>query len=85
MTDQLSAMRGVDYRAKSKGIVLIVARPFENFRDAEQALHRVGRFGDSCSRYKLKGFDIVNNELAQRAYSRMFCFVHSRMWGKPTY
>ena len=70
-------MRGIDYRAKNKGVVLIVTRPFDNYRDAEQALNRVGRFGDSCSRYKLQGFDIVDEELAMRAYARMLCFTHS--------
>jgi hypothetical protein len=47
-------MRGFDYRAKTKGITLIIAAPFSNQRQALQGLNRVGRFGDPCKRYIAK-------------------------------
>jgi len=41
-------MRGFDYRAPSKGIALIIAKLFKSKRDYNQALLRVGRYGDTC-------------------------------------
>ena len=62
-------MRGVDYRAPRTGITLLVTRPFYNFRDAEQALLRVGRFGDKCYRFRLRGFDLVDPLSASNSYA----------------
>ena len=42
-TDKTTAMRGLDYRAPSNGIQLLVCRSFANQREAEQAAYRVGR------------------------------------------
>ena len=53
-------MRGMDYRAKNKGIALIVAASFGNRRAAMQGLSRVGRFGDQCKRIGLKNVHLVD-------------------------
>ena len=42
------AMRGINYRAPLNGISLLVAKSFENVREADQGMKRVGRFGDPC-------------------------------------
>ena len=45
-------MRGFDYRSE-QGIHLLVARNFSSIRHKDQALTRVGRFGDLCERSRL--------------------------------
>jgi hypothetical protein len=45
---QEESMRGIDYRAPLNGITLIVAKSFENAREADQGLKRVGRRDDPC-------------------------------------
>ncbi len=46
-----SAMRGLDYRSSDKiQMTLIVAKSFNNKREAMQGYHRVGRLGDKCLR-----------------------------------
>jgi hypothetical protein len=45
-TDQ--SMRGVDYRAPTTGITLVIGKSLPNAREAQQALKRVGRLNDSC-------------------------------------
>lgn len=60
VVDAEQMMRGVDYRSDSRGLVLLVAKSFTSKRDAEQGLARVGRFGDVCVRYKVKGCDLVD-------------------------
>jgi len=44
-------LRGIDYRG-SVGIDLILDKQFAGVREAQQALHRVGRNGDKCRRFK---------------------------------
>ena len=39
----LEAMRGIDYRAPTKGIILLICKPFSHKREANQAGYRVGR------------------------------------------
>jgi len=58
-----SYMRGTDFRAPTHGITLILAKSFESERDAEQALARVGRFGDRCTRLLVYGVTLVDQEL----------------------
>ena len=41
-------MRAIDYRAKTKGIDLIVAKSFSTNRQLQQGLGRVGRNNDPC-------------------------------------
>ena len=54
-------MRGVDYRASTHGISLVIADSFENHREATQGLCRLGRFQDPCRRYLVSGVDLVGN------------------------
>lgn len=39
-------MRGLDYRSKNVKMALVIAKSFENQREAVQGFNRVGRFGD---------------------------------------
>ena len=41
-----NAMRGIDYRSASVRMTLVLAKSFENMREAMQGYNRVGRFGD---------------------------------------
>ena len=43
-------MRGFDYRCDT-GIVLLLARQLDSERASQQALCRVGRYGEFCARY----------------------------------
>jgi hypothetical protein len=59
-SDKQKSMRGVDYRATSIGIHLLLCAPFSNKRELIQAAMRVGRQGDQCQRFKLKGLVLVD-------------------------
>ena len=61
-------MRGIDYRAPVNGITLIVAKSFENSREADQGLKRVGRQNDPCHRILLKGVPLIDPVL-EAAYN----------------
>jgi hypothetical protein len=52
-------MRGYDYRSE-EGLALFIAKSFENAREAQQGLGRVGRFGDPCKRYIKEGVNLVD-------------------------
>ena len=56
-------MRGIDYRSEKIGANLFLASSFANQRDVMQALGRVGRNGDPCARYGLKGVDLIDPAL----------------------
>ena len=47
-------MRGIDYQAEVEGIELLICAPFSNERAYQQALNRVGRNGQPCTRYIIK-------------------------------
>ena len=50
----LDLLRGFDYHSTQKdGIALLVARSLPSSREVRQALGRVGRNGQLCSRYML--------------------------------
>ena len=51
VTDELY-MRGIDYRAPTLGLDLMIDATFSSDRAYAQGLARVGRFGDPCERYK---------------------------------
>jgi hypothetical protein len=65
---QKESMRGIDYRAPLNGITLIVAKSFENAREADQGLKRVGRQDDPCCRILLKGVPLID-PLLEDAYN----------------
>jgi hypothetical protein len=75
------AMRGLDYRSKSVPMALILAKSFENQREAMQGYNRAGRFGDSCTRTCFSDIPIINAEAAFRAKMQGFKFV-TQMKGK---
>jgi hypothetical protein len=54
------AMRGFDYRGNM--VTLILAKSFENEREAMQALNRVGRFGDDCKRILLESVPLLDDD-----------------------
>ena len=68
-------MRGVDYRATQFGLNLLIAAPFENSREAMQGLCRVGRFGDRCERYILKGVELIDEERNNMYLKKLFKFT----------
>ena len=55
-------MRGFDYRTSDRsGIALLLCHGFPTQRSLYQGLGRVGRFGDPCKRFVLKGIELVNS------------------------
>ena len=54
-TKEQATMRGLDYRAPVNGISLVIAKSFVTERDLNQAMVRVGRHGDKCTRYCVVG------------------------------
>ena len=61
-------MRGIDYRSYTGSIMFVVAAPFENYREAMQALQRVGRYGDSYIRMRVEGVELIDSDL-EHAYN----------------
>jgi len=68
-------MRGTDFRAPKTGLTLIVARPFETLRDAQQGLGRVGRFGEKCYRIKVTDVALVDERADELVWARMFSYT----------
>lgn len=58
-------------RASTKGLTLIITKPFSSQRDAEQGLARVGRYGDACERLQLEGVELVDYELNAKLVSTL--------------
>jgi len=54
-------MRGLDFRAPTLGMTLIVNKGFSSKRDMYQGMNRVGRFTDKCKRMKLGEFSVVDS------------------------
>ena len=65
--DDPVSMRGINYRQRSAGILLLVQKPFQHKREAMQAFHRVGRNGDKCRRQILAHVPVID-EAAEHAY-----------------
>ena len=55
-------MRAIDYRAPTLGIMLVKAKPFDHYRQAQQGLGRVGRNNDPCKRVIIKGINLVDED-----------------------
>ena len=81
---EASGMRGVDYRAPHSGIMLVVTRPFENYREEQQALNRVGRNGDKCTRIKAFEGDIVDALASQESFARLIAFRNEHVVRKSS-
>ena len=58
--DQELLMRGMDYKAPEHGIALLIANALSSERLLDQALGRVGRYGEPCDRYKLGDLVLVD-------------------------
>jgi len=72
----------MDYRAKNKGIALIVAASFGNRRAAMQGLSRVGRFGDLCKRIGLKNVPLVDPKLELAYTAMLMAFLNQNQKNK---
>ena len=59
---KVASMRGLDYRSSIDGILisLLIAKSFQNKREAIQGYHRVGRFGDKCYRVAFMDVDLID-------------------------
>jgi len=68
------SFRGVDYRAPTVGIMLLLANTFSNTRAYVQALDRVGRYGDICKRVELGGLTMVDNEKKMANLAELLAF-----------
>jgi hypothetical protein len=68
------AMRGLDYRSKSVKITKVLAKSFENKREAIQGFNIVGRFGDNCPRVKFNGVEIIDKEMSRYYTAKLFRF-----------
>ena len=81
-------MRGFDYRGAPIAVAtagtvgaddavriklsLLLACPADTERDHLQALGRVGRYGDACARYRLRGVACVDGAVAARRGGALF-------------
>ena len=67
-------MRAVDYRAKNHGIALVVARPFNCAREAQQGAGRVGRNEDPCRRLRMQNVELIDEEQSDLYRGRLMAF-----------
>ena len=63
VVDDPLVMRGSDFLAPSTGLALVLDRGLQSDREVQQALGRVGRFGERCKRYTIEGVDLIDREL----------------------
>ena len=77
-----SAMRGIDYRSANVRMTLVLAKSFENMREAMQGYNRVGRFGDQCLRVEFKDIPLIDKKAEATYKLNAYKFV-SAMQKKP--
>jgi len=77
-----SAMRGLDYRSDGIPITLVIAKSFDNKREAAQGLSRVGRFGDTCKRVQFKDTPLIDVKAHTTYKMKLFKFIEA-MQKKP--
>ena len=75
-------MRGIDYRSPDACMTLVIAKPFENQREAVQSFNRVGRFGDTCCRVRFSEVQLVDKKQEMMYNASLMKFV-SEMQKKP--
>ena len=75
-------MRGIDYKSVTARMTLVVAKPFENQREAIQGFNRVGRFDDKCSRVRFSEISLVDKKLEMKYNASLMKFV-TEMQKKP--
>ena len=77
VSTNLEAMRGIDYRAPTNGITLLICKSFCHRREANQAGYRVGRQTDPCKRLILKDLNIINNHQMVLYAARLYEFLRA--------
>ena len=70
-------MRGLDYRAQTNSISLVIAKSFVTERDFYQAMVRVGRQNDKCKRFGLKDVPRINLGENYELQAKMSKFLKS--------
>lgn len=79
---KVDSMRGIDYRAASTGITLLLLASFSNQREANQGLNRVGRYADYCQRLISEDVPLID-PVAEIAYhSRLLAFCSDNIGSK---
>lgn len=78
------AMRGIDYRAPQTGITLIVGKSFNNIREADQGLKRVGRYKDYCKRVLIRGVHLIDPSEAARYQTKLLGFCREMNAARST-
>jgi hypothetical protein len=76
------AMRGIDYRSTNATMTLVIAKSFENQREAIQGFNRVGRFGDACCRVRFSDTPLVDKKMEMLYNASLMKFV-CEMQKKP--
>ena len=83
-SDKAMSMRGIDYRAPTNGIKLIIDERFSNKRELLQAALRVGRQGDPCERgfivkQGVSNIDgLVDNDKLRAYRAGLFSFIRQK-------
>ena len=72
------AMRGLDYRAPTHGLLLLIYNSFSHRRQASQALYRVGRHGDSFSRYRVENIPLIDKDQEELYKAGLNNFILSK-------
>jgi hypothetical protein len=75
VSESLLGMRGIDYRSESLTTTLVIAKSFENKRDAIQGFNRVGRFTDKCTRVRFLDVSIMDKKAESAQTLKMLKFV----------
>ena len=70
-------MRGTDFRAPTTGLALVMDRGLESERDVQQALGRVGRFGEKCRRLAVTDVNLIDPDLNLKLKRRLIEFLDS--------
>ena len=76
VTARETSMRGLDFRAPTIGMVLIVNAAFSSPRDKSQGMGRVGRFKDKCTRVKFGTFEDVDDEKSREVWTKLMKLVN---------
>ena len=76
-------MRGLDYRARRHGILLLVLRSFQHSRQAVQAAFRVGRNGDPCQRQRLAQVPLVDEAMEAKYKASLSQFMQAQLPVEP--
>ena len=83
VVDDPQIMRGTDFRAPSTGIALVMSRGLESERDVQQALGRVGRFGEKCVRYSVENVQLVDEDQHIKFRKKLIDFLDSQIEPAP--